>query len=430
MDAQVSKADGKKVSISMKIIIFIVLGQIISTPFSYGIDFLVSRFMDSGYGIIINTVFSILVTTLVTIVFFQYVVIKPLMKVDEAIREAAKGDLSVAINHDSNDEIGSLARSFNQMVKNLRALVVQASETANSVSESSNQLSNIAEENRKASDQISHSIQEIAEGTEKQMRNTNELVRFAEEIAGRMDYTDETMQKVAELSASANQRAISGFEMVNATIKKMHEIKETVEKMAAVTSSLGTKSREIVDIVQLITDIAEQTNMLALNASIEAARAGQHGKGFAVVADEVRKLAEQSGVAGKNITHITKDIQEEIKVAITEMERGKEDFEAGFQMVETTGENFQKILKDIEEVSIQAKEISKVIEEVNDNSANMLKMIEGIAVVTEQSSASLQSVSASVEEQNASMEEIVHSAVKLRDMSNTLKENIGQFRVN
>lgn len=427
MESQVSQQ--RKVSISMKIIIFIVLGQMISTPISIGIDYLVSNLIESSYGIIINTILSIIATTLVTIVFIQIVVIKPLTKVDHAIREAAKGDLSVSIDHKSNDEIGSLARSFNQMVENLRSLIVKTSDTANNVSDSSYQLRSIAEENRKASDQISLSIQEIAEGTEKQMRNTNELVRFAEEIVSRMDYTDESMQKVADLSSSANQRAESGYETVHQTIEKMHEIKETVEKMAIVTNSLGEKSNEIVEIVKLITDIAEQTNMLALNASIEAARAGQHGKGFAVVADEVRKLAEQSGAAGKNITKITNDIQEEIKNAIFAMDRGKADFEAGFQMVDETGDNFQNILRDIEEVSTQAKQISKVIEEVNDNSANMLKMIEGIAVVTEQSSASLQSVSASVEEQNASMEEIASSVVKLNQMSNVLKENISKFQI-
>ncbi|WP_374702708.1 methyl-accepting chemotaxis protein [Bacillus sp. V5-8f] len=238
-----------------------------------------------------------------------------------------------------------------------------------------------------------------------------------------------SIQAVADLADTANQKAHAGNHVVGDTVNQINTIQQKVGSTAEVVETLEKKSKEIGQIVDIITQIADQTNLLALNAAIEAARAGEHGKGFAVVADEVRKLAEQSGHAAGEIKALIMHIQMESTKAMQSMHEGTVSVGQGIDMVHQTGKAFKEISNLIEEVSFMSQEVSAIIEQVNASSKNTVDMMEEISYISKQSAANTQNVAASAEEQNASMEEISASSESLSRMAQELQETVSQFKL-
>ncbi|XXM71424.1 methyl-accepting chemotaxis protein [Lysinibacillus sphaericus] len=415
--------------IDLKMIAAIVISLLISTPISAYINGLIKSYIDGSYGVYVNTFISLLITTTIISLFVRFLIINPLNKVEEAIKQASEGDLTVSVHNRSNDEIGRLAQSFDRMVINLSGLIDKSNQTVIKVSDYSKQLNSIAEENTRAIDDINLSIQEVASGSDGQARSSADLVISAKEISEGMEQSAAAIQSVAKISVSANEKAKQGNEAATRTISQMQEIRDSVGETSELLRALDSKSDQIGEIVKMITTIADQTNLLALNATIEAARAGEHGKGFAVVADEVRKLAEQSGNAGDTIRTIILQIQTETNKAVESMNKGRTIIESGMELVDQTGGSFKEITEDIENVSRQTHEVSAVIEQVNASTGSMLKMIESIAVIADQTSGSIQTVSASSEEQAASMQEIASNVTLLNDMSQDLRGDLSRFKV-
>ncbi len=427
MVSQVLKITKVKRSIRIKMILAIVVSLLISSPVSIYLNTLVKQYVDGSFGVYVNTLVTLLVATSIIILFVQLIIIRPLNKVVEKIQQASEGDLSVSINYSSQDEIGKLSSAFNDMIINFRSLIEKTYHTVDEVTNYTENLTAIAEENSKATEQISLSIQEVASGTENQTQSSIELVDLAKEISKGMEESALSIQLVTQLSSSANAKADSGNEIVSETVKQMNNIQEAVNQTSEIIQSLELKSTEIGKIVEIITQISEQTNLLALNASIEAARAGEQGKGFAVVANEVRKLAEQSGSAGISIKELINQTQLESAKAVQSMNQGRTTVEMGIQMVNKTGDSFGDILKNIKEVSLQTQEVSAIIEQVNQGSLDMVRKIESVADIAEHASSSVQTVAASVEEQNASMEEISSSVMVLRNRAHELRNELKVF---
>lgn len=416
--------------IDFKMIASIVISLLISTPISAYINGLIKDYIDGSYGVYVNTLISLLVTTTIISLFVRFLIINPLNKVEGAIKQAAQGDLTVAVNSRSNDEIGRLSHSFDKMVANLGDLLEKSNQTVIKVSDYSTQLNSIADENTKAIDAITSTIQEVAAGSEGQAKSSAKLVIASKEIAEGMEQSAAAIQSVAKTSMSASGKAAKGNETALDTVKQMQEIRQSVGETSELLQALDSKSDQIGEIVKMITSIADQTNLLALNATIEAARAGEHGRGFAVVAEEVRKLAEQSGNAGDKIRLIIGEIQSETNKAVQSMNQGRSIIESGIVMVDRTGDSFKEITGDIENVSRQTHEVSAIIEEVNASTVNMLTMIENIAVIADQTSGSIQTVSAASEEQAASMQEIASNVNMLNGMSRDLRGDLSRFKVN
>lgn len=355
---------------------------------------------------------------------------KPILAIADSARNISSGILTDAdINVKSKDEVADLANSFNQMKMNLRHLIGQVRYNAKQVGATSHELSESAEQTSKATEQISIAIQEVALGSEKQVHSAVETNQAAAEILRGMNQAALSIQSVADLTTIANEKATDGNEVVTQAVEQMNVMQRSAGHTAEVINALSEKSKEIGHIVQLITEISTQTNLLALNAAIEAARAGEHGRGFAVVADEVRKLAEQSGDAASQIRHLIGEVQAEADKAVQTMNDGASVVHEGIQMVHLSGEAFRDIVKAIEQVAAESQEVSAIIEQVNSSSQSMAEMMEGVAHIAEQSAGNTQNVAASAEEQNASMEEISASAEALSKMAQDLQEVISQFKV-
>ncbi|MCM3666850.1 methyl-accepting chemotaxis protein [Mesobacillus subterraneus] len=341
----------------------------------------------------------------------------------------ANGDLTKLYLIKRNDEVGKLGTSFNNMIFALKDLIHQVGEKSDQLASSSEQLNASSEQNNHATEQVANAIQEVASGTENQRNMVHQSTEVVTEMSESIDKIMENAQQVAETAAVAHEVVTEGEQSIKKSIEQMKNINETVADLGQVIHTLGTRSNEISQIVNVITEIANQTNLLALNAAIEAARAGEHGKGFAVVADEVRKLAEQSAKSTESIRHLIASIQADTNQAVVSMEKGSDEVEKGIQIVDHAGTSFRKIQTFVDNVSHQIHEVSASMEEMGHGAKQIVEFVSRIEEITAGVNAESQEVSAATEEQLASMQEIAASAASLSYMAEELQESVRKFKI-
>lgn len=326
------------------------------------------------------------------------------------------------------DEVVILSEAIDQMVENLRSLVKQVQSTAEQVAASSEELSASADEGSKASEEVTSTIQQLALGNERQVKSVEETFEIVQQLATTTEKIASNSEIVLQTANEAAENATQGNENVNTSVKQMQSIHQSVNNLASAIATLGAHSNEIGKIVQAITDIADQTNLLALNAAIEAARAGEHGKGFAVVADEVRKLAEQSAQSANQIAELIASIQSETDKAVESMETTTKEVIEGIETVHLAGDSFREIQQSILKVNSQVEEVVAAVQQMAAGTQQVLEATEVVRAVANETAAGAQTVSASSEEQLASMEEIAASANSLASLSEELQEQIGKFK--
>lgn len=354
----------------------------------------------------------------------------PIRRLSERIQVVAEGDFSQAdMKVTSTDEIGELTITFNRMVKELRALISQAYETTTQISASAEDLTASSEETAQGTESITYSIQEVAASSHKQLESVNETIHTMNTLAT----IQETLTLSSEeLETSANMVdgvSENGNKVVQHAIKQMSHIHESVLEVAGVIDNLGSQSQEISQITKVITSIADQTNLLALNAAIEAARAGEHGKGFAVVADEVRKLAVQSKSSSNEIIDLILKIQTGTNQAVKSMEKSTLEVENGSIAVNEAGRSFIQITDSITDIRKTIQSIHQYVQKMTESSKYVTANIEVLTEIAKVNSTSSRAVAASAEEQLATMEEIASSVQTVNDMAINLKEVLRKFTI-
>jgi methyl-accepting chemotaxis protein len=379
-------------------------------------------------NIVILSLITCLVMTLAVSIFSRYIT-KNIKEVNNLSHAIADGDLTQTIQVRSENEIGAMGNDLNRMTNNLRSLVEKITGSLEKVVATSEELTASSEQTQQSAEQVSQAIEQVAIGSGEQVDITNDTTRIAEEIFKGMEQISNNIQSVTNTSLEAFKRAEKGNSVVYSAIEQMNNISDKVAMSSKAVSILGDKSKEIGSIVSLITSIAGQTNLLALNAAIEAARAGEQGKGFAVVADEVRKLAEQSASAANNISSIINEIQKEIVNAVKSMDNGSIAVEDGLGMVNQAGKSFGEILEDIKYIASQMQDVSAVTEEISAGTHNMLGAIENVAKISTESSGNAESVVAASQEQTALMKEVANAAENLTVMAVELQSLMSSFRL-
>jgi len=273
----------------------------------------------------------------------------PLRRLGSDAEQVATGDLGVVVDVDSRDETGQLAQSFEKMVNSLREMI-------GTLADSSAQISNSSNEMQVNAGQMANGAEEVA-------AQAITVATASEEMSATSGDIAQNCQMAAESAQRANKAAEHGAAVVEKSIAVMHRIAERVQSSATTVEALGKRSDEIGAIVGTIEDIADQTNLLALNAAIEAARAGEQGRGFAVVADEVRALAERTTKATREIGLMIKAIQGETKSAVMAMEEGVAEVEQGTEEAARSGEALERIQDEINAVNLQVQQIATAAEE-------------------------------------------------------------------
>ncbi|MDW7674144.1 MAG: bacteriohemerythrin [Bacillota bacterium] len=406
-------------------LINIILGLMALGGFS--ISFLLN---DASQIAIFGIIGSLLITFIgISIMYAQ--LFKPLQQIVVFNERLAEGDFSIEqLKIWGENEIGNLARSSNKILETQKDIISEISTATQQVNSSSKELVMSGQQMGDSANQVGQAIHQVAIGSEEL---NGQIIGAAANIEQLIEQISSVSEKTNNMSASGNMAITNistGSNSVSQSIQQMQAIKVKVGEAAYTVKMLGDKSTEVGNIVTLINGIAEQTNLLALNAAIEAARAGEHGRGFAVVADEVRKLAEESANATNKITVLIKDIRSGIATAVSSMEEGVSEVENGSTSMEETGKLFAKInnvaqtlLQHIEEVTQSTLTMATRSEEVENS-------IKSIASVSESFAATAEEVAASSSEQVNTTQEIVVAAQHLAEMSNRLSQTVSRFNLN
>jgi len=303
------------------------------------------------------------------------------------IEEIAANNLAVTdLEITSEDEVGKAGLALNAMKNNLRQLI--------------NSIAGTAEHMASASEEISSSASLQAQGADTQKDQTAQVATAMQEMSSTVLQVSENSGKAADASRQAAETAREGGAIVEESLNKMRKIADSVAGTALKVEELGKSSDQIGRIAGVIDDIADQTNLLALNAAIEAARAGEQGRGFAVVADEVRKLAERTTTATKEIAQMIKAIQDETKIAVSAMAEGTKQVEEGVQSTTRAGDSLKTIIhmsetvgEMITHIATAATEQSSATEEINNNIEQIAKLVKESATGAQQSAQACQDLS-------------------------------------
>jgi len=302
----------------------------------------------------------------------------------DALENLAKGDLTTQVETDKNSNLYDLSINLQKSIQSLHEAMQSVQEGVNATAS--------------ASSQISSSSEEMAAGAQEQSAQTADVAAAVEEMTKTIIETAKNSSLASEAAKKAGSIAKDGGFVVNETIKGMNRISEVVKESADTVQALGRSSDQIGEIVQVINDIADQTNLLALNAAIEAARAGEQGRGFAVVADEVRKLAERTTKATKEIAVMIKQIQKDTGEAVNSMSAGTEEVEKGKSLTLRAGESLKQIIAGADEVLSIVTQVAAASEEQSTTAEQISKSIESINQVTGESSAGIQQIARASED--------------------------------
>jgi len=308
-------------------------------------------------------------------------------KILNEMNKFAKGDLTVYVKPErEDDEIGRLFKGFNEAVSNIRNMIIKVTE--------------VVEATASASTQISSSSEEMAAGAQEQSSQSAEIAAAVEQMTKTIMETAKHANSAAEQSKNAGEIAKHGGSIIRDTVRGMERISEVVEQAANTIKELGSSSEKIGTIIGVIDDIADQTNLLALNAAIEAARAGEHGRGFAVVADEVRKLAERTTKATKEIGDMISQIQKDTGDAVEAMELGTSEVEKGMKLALESGKSLDEIIQSTTNVIDIINQVAAASEQESTTAEQISRSVEGINSVTQETAMGIQQIARAAEELN------------------------------
>jgi methyl-accepting chemotaxis protein len=350
-----------------------------------------------------SIIISLTLLSIGLIILVRKVMIGRVQETVDMLKDIAEndGDLTKRLRSDSGDELGDLSKWFNKFINNIHEIIATVQINADSVASASSELSATADHLSKGSIDQKTQTEQVASAMSEMSQSIVDVVKNA-------DLSAQASENVSDI-------ATRGRNVVDETVKGMGKIAEAVRDTALIVETLGKSSAEIGEILNVINDIADQTNLLALNAAIEAARAGEHGRGFAVVADEVRKLAENTGNATKEISEMIKNIQNETDRSVISMKAGREEAESGVRLAEEAKKALDEIVESSRKAAETVRLITVAAQEQSTSTEHVSQNMESILTVTHESS--------------AATDQIKQSSGDLGKLSSELQKRIGFFRV-
>ncbi|WP_265822198.1 methyl-accepting chemotaxis protein [Geovibrio ferrireducens] len=346
------------------------------------------------------TGFFITGLSVLVILFFTKKLLSPIDTLITRLKDIAEGeaDLSKRLDESRTDELGTVAGLFNRFIQRIQDIIRQVDDLASTMTDSSSELA--------------HAVTGISDGLGNQTGDTNELAAAIEEMNQTIQQIAENASSTAEQAGNTLKSAEYSKDSVMGTVQKVAEIADFIKESAVVIESVGESSGKISEIVNVINDIADQTNLLALNAAIEAARAGEHGRGFAVVADEVRKLAERTQRATQEITSMIGGLQGSAKDAVSKVEGGVKHAQAGTEQANRAEMSIGEIIENTNTTSDMATQIATAAEQQSATTDEIAKTVARIRKISESNTNELMEISSATAKLSRLADDL-HNAVRM-----------------
>lgn len=369
---------------------------------------------------------SVLIATVI-----QFLIVRnalaPLRDLREGLRRVGEGDLNIKLEERS-DDIGIINSYFNNTIEKFKGIIDKVKQTAEQVSSSSQELSVSTKENSMAVQEIVSSMVELRAGAQLQETSVPQYLGIVYEVEDKMEEITNAAKQMEKVSEGIEHHSVKGNGVTKQAINQMNIIQNAVQDLSSIIYSLEVRSKEISDIVTVITSISNQTNSLALHATIEASRAEETGEGFAVVADEVRKLAEQMEASAKDIANLIGETQAGTEEAVASIRKASKEVESGMKLVEMNGAFFEEISKSAQSVTNQVRVVSSNSSDILQNSQNIVRVVNELSLIANTYTNSSSNVEESMKEQEMSVQDIAELASSLSWLSQELQELIGEFK--
>ncbi|UJA79624.1 methyl-accepting chemotaxis protein [Bacillus cereus] len=369
---------------------------------------------------------SVLIATVI-----QFLIVRnalaPLRDLREGLRRVGEGDLNIKLEERS-DDIGIINSYFNNTIEKFKGIIDKVKQTAEQVSSSSQELSVSTKENSMAVQEIVSSMVELRAGAQLQETSVPQYLGIVYEVEDKMEEITNAAKQMEKVSEGIEHHSVKGNGVTKQAINQMNIIQNAVQDLSSIIYYLEVRSKEISDIVTVITSISNQTNSLALHATIEASRAEETGEGFAVVADEVRKLAEQMEASAKDIANLIGETQAGTEEAVVSIRKASKEVESGMKLVEMNGAFFEEISKSAQSVTNQVGVVSSNSSDILQNSQNIVRVVNELSLIANTYTNSSSNVEESMKEQEMSVQDIAELASSLSWLSQELQELIGEFK--
>ena len=354
---------------------------------------------------------------------------KPLSRLVNMMRKAKQGDLTEVVKDNSRDEIGEVISNYDDMLNNIKKLILKVKTSVEDVLNISKKISNSSEQTYISSEQIALTLQEVAKGSSEQAEEVSQGVNYMNSLSDGINKVTNDLTQVLSLITKTEEISIQAIDAVKVLNHKAGQTQSASLKIVEEINSLNNDMKEIRKIVKVIVGIAEQTNLLSLNAAIEAARAGEAGRGFAVVADEVRKLADQSKDASIMINNIINEINSKTEHAVLEASGTSTIVMDQMSAVAQTDSAFNTISASMKDISAYMRNIGDSVKNMHTLKEKTLASIENISAVSQEAAATSEEVSASTQEQMASAEILTNLSKEMNKMAEELNNAVALFRM-
>jgi methyl-accepting chemotaxis protein len=412
-------------------------------------DYLVSTIeSENGWKVSVSTSKSYLLKDIHDVIYLVYIIIlafvllsifvsifiaksmiRPINKVVTIMKEAEKGDLTHRADYLYKNEAGQLGQSFNNMIDNITLMIEENKKVSTYAVNRANDLKRIAEESASSSEQIASAIDEVAKGAVSQVDYSERTNREMKELSSEIVEVANNMEKVSTITETTKKLSSQSIETIKDLTDKNHEMGANIGQVDMTMNALNKEITQIKDIVEMIKSVSEETNLLSLNASIEAARAGDAGLGFAVVAKEIRKLADQTKSSSMRIEQVIASILNQTKLSVELVKTTITLFNEQTNSIHHTQQSFENILEGTDSIISEINYVEASIGKINTNKEKVEIAINEMVEVAEVSSSTTEEVTATTEEQAAAAEELGDLAASLSSTIYELEGIIHKFKV-
>ena len=381
---------------------------------------------------VMNFAIAILIILLAVVIsfFMARSISRPVVMVSQRMERMAEGILNdPPLETKLKDEVGQQIHSINKMREAMQGILADTLAISRQVNSRSTDMTETSAIVGDSTNQIAATMEQLAAGSEAQANTASNMAEMVGVVFEDIQHANEAGELVVTTSQAILERTASGNDMMESSVEQMNTIYGVVNASVETIKQLDNQTKEISSLVTVISEIAEQTNLLALNAAIEAARAGEHGKGFAVVADEVKKLAEQVADSVSEITTIVNNVQEGSSSAVTALESGYTSVADGKQQVLDTGAVFEEISKLVTTMNEQTSIMSKDLRHLEEIGGKLTEGVTEVASIAEESAAGVQQTTASAEHSSHQVEIMRVGVTELSNLANELETSVKRFAI-